>query len=278
VKEPYCFWSVANHSYAAMMQSAVDSARAVGVFKDFHVWTDRRIAGAVCHALPKLDKRGRLFPLHFLQQEVRKLNYHYYVWLDADTYFVRHPGNVLRVLQGAPVHASLESDAASPAHVQPDWQDCSLSNFTKLMRFNGVRSRGIFTVNGGFWIVHREAIDTFCRLAWGFWDFCKRAGYELDLEPLLSYATQMLCGNPYAHTLKATANLWAVDRKGCYAGALPDGRDWEYIDEFSGESLKINPAIVHAMHSKRALVARARGLAALGSRTRTAVSRGDGGL
>jgi hypothetical protein len=241
-----------------MLQTALDSARAVGVFKDFHVWTDRPIDGAMGHPLKRFNPRGGLFRLDLLYDQVRKLKYDYFVWLDADSFFVRNPGDVLRVLQGAPVHASLEHDAASRDHVQPDWQRCSLSNFTKLMRFNGVRSRGVFTVNSGFWIVHREVIENFCRLAWDFSDFCHKVGYRFGFEPLLAYATQMLCGNPYTHNLKHSADLWAVDRNGHYSGLLPDGRDWQYLDHFSGESMKVNSAIIHAMHSRRALAAQAR--------------------
>jgi len=68
MRERYCFWSVVNGQYALMMQSAVDSARAAGVFKDFHVWTDRPIRGAICHANKKLKKSGGLFKLGFLQR------------------------------------------------------------------------------------------------------------------------------------------------------------------------------------------------------------------
>jgi len=258
MKDDLCFWSIASGSYAKMAQCLVDSARRVGVFKDFHIWTDGSVEGAICHRLRASKARAPLAQLRLLQQEVRKLKYDYWVWLDADTFFVRHPGNVLRVLHGAPVHSSLESNAALPEPAEPDWGICSLSNFTKLMRFSGVRSRGIFTLNSGFWVVHRDVIDTFCGLAWDFWIFCKRVGYLFQFETLLAYATQMLCGNPYAHTLKSTADLWAPDRDGKYSGRVPDGRGWKYVDQFSGDRFKVNPAIVHAMHSKRALVAMAR--------------------
>src|SRR5437764_124175 len=35
VRKRYCFWSVANGTSARMMQRLVDSARSVGVFKEF---------------------------------------------------------------------------------------------------------------------------------------------------------------------------------------------------------------------------------------------------
>jgi hypothetical protein len=254
VRERYCYWSVVDGDYARMMQSVVDSARAVGVFKDFHVWTDQPIDGAICHRIEKLDKNFYLFKLRFLQDQVRRLNYDYFVWLDADTWFVRNPGDLMRVMQGAPVHSSLESDACFPENIRPDWWGCSLKNYSLLMRFKGVRSASIFNVNAGFWIVHHDAVNTFCELALDFWEFCMAAGFEFTEEPPLAYATHMLCGNPYLHTLRHTADLWASDWTGCYAGSLPDGQGWEFVDYFSEQTFKVNPAIVHAMRSKEALM------------------------
>src|SRR5205814_4957356 len=127
--------------------------------------------------------------LHYLRDAVKRLKYDYFVWLDADTYFVRNPGDVLRVMRGAPVHSSLESDACNPSNVRTDWWDCSLTNYATLMRFKGVRSKAIFNVNAGFWIVHHDVIDRFVELALEFWEFCQKAGFTFTEEPPLAYAT-----------------------------------------------------------------------------------------
>ena len=69
----------------------------------------------------------------------------------------------------------------------------------------------------------------------------------------------MLCGNPYLHTLRATSDLWASDWAGAYNNRFPDGKPWEFIDYFKLKSYTVNPAIVHAMRCKGALIARALG-------------------
>src|SRR5271154_4100486 len=89
MRERYCYWSAVDGIYAQMMQTVVDSAREAGVFKDFHVWTDRPIDGATCHPAANFDKTLYLFKLRFLRDEVSRLDYDYFVWLDADSYFVR---------------------------------------------------------------------------------------------------------------------------------------------------------------------------------------------
>ena len=253
MRERYCFWSVVDGAYAQMMQAAVNSARQVGVFKDFQVWTDQPIEDATCHWVENIDKTLYLFKLRFLRDEVSRLNYDYFVWLDADNYFVRDPGDLLRLMQGSPVHSSLESDACVPGNVREDWWGCSLKDYATLMRFMGVRSRAIYNVNAGFWIVHHDVIARLCELAFEFWDLATRAGFEFTEEPPLAYATHMLCGNPYLHTLRQTADVWASDWTGSFDGRLPDGNPWEFVDYFSFDKFQVNPAIVHAIRSKEIL-------------------------
>ncbi len=62
----YCYWSVVDGDYSLMMQSVIASARKVGVFKEFHIWTDQPIKGAVNHELGKeCRERGRRKRLEF---------------------------------------------------------------------------------------------------------------------------------------------------------------------------------------------------------------------
>jgi len=73
----YCYWSVVDGDYALMAQAVVRSARRLGVFKDFHIWTDKPIEEAICHDAGKFEKWGCLFKLVFLRDAVQKLNYDY---------------------------------------------------------------------------------------------------------------------------------------------------------------------------------------------------------
>lgn len=251
----YCYWSVTDGIYTRMIAATVQSARRVGVFAPFHIWSDRPVPGADHHPVKPFDKNWYLFKLRFLVEEVKRLNYDYFIWLDADTYFVRKPRDVLRVLQGAPVHASLESDACAAGNCRPDWWGCPLGQYAALMRAKGVKSHSIYNVNAGFWIVHRDVIDTFCNLALDFWEFCRSRGFTFTEEPPLAYAVHMLCGNPHAHVIQRSSELWASDWTGCFADRMPDGKPWWFVDYFSEAKFPVNPAIVHAMRSKDALVA-----------------------
>lgn len=79
MKSSYCYWSVVDGEYAVMANSLVKSARQVGAFKDFHIWTDRPINGATCHKAGQFQKWGCQFKLTYLRDAVKQLNYDYFV-------------------------------------------------------------------------------------------------------------------------------------------------------------------------------------------------------
>lgn len=240
-----------------MMEVTIKSARSVGVVEPFHVWSSTPVAGAINHQDPFGSKTSYWFKFECLKEFVKLLPYDFFVWIDADSYFVRNPGNVLTIMQGDPVHSSLESDASSILNVRPDWWGCPLSIYVCLMRQLGVASKAVFNVNAGFWVVHRDAIDTFYDLAYRFLSVARKYGYDFTEEPPLAYATHMLCSNPSLHILRSTSEYWASDWTGHYADRLPDGMPWNFQDYFTEESFSVNPAIVHAMRSKSVLAAKA---------------------
>lgn len=250
----FCYWSVANGPYAEMMTCCIRSARAAGVGEEFHVWTDRPIPGAICHSCGDFEFNNYLFKFEFLKR-MPKLDFEFFVFLDADNYFVRHPGDVIAYTKGAPVHVVLESDCTKPFSVRSDWWGCPLPEYARLMREAGVRSRAIFNTNAGLWIVHRDVIDRMVEIALAFWDRCRSRGFQFTEEAPLAYVGHMLMGNPYAHVLEFDSQLWASDWTGCFANRLPDGQPWLFEDYLDGRRFLVDPAIVHCMRSKEMMVA-----------------------
>ncbi len=249
----FCYWSVADGDYAHMMAACIRSARQVGVQEDFHIWTDTSIPDAVCHAAGKYEHRNYLFKFDFLLKTIQ-LPYDYFVFLDADNFFVRHPGNLIRHTLGSPVHVVLESDCSRDTNTRPDWWGCPLDQYVRLMRECGVNSRSVFNTNAGFWIVHRDCAERMVELAMEFWNHCAMQMYSFTEEAPLAYAGHMLMGNPYAHVLEANPDVWASDWTGVYSGRLPDGSPWEFEDYMDEHRFRVNPAIVHAMRSKDVLI------------------------
>jgi hypothetical protein len=81
-RKKFCYWSVADGQHALMMPTCVRSARAAGVTEDFHVWSERAIAGAIAHDAGHFDKHLYQFKFDFLQKQAARLNYDYFVWLE----------------------------------------------------------------------------------------------------------------------------------------------------------------------------------------------------
>src|SRR5713226_6628179 len=104
----YCFWSVCDGAYGAMMENCVRTARRAGVFKEFHVFSDRSLAGCESFDAYKFEKAGGLFKLDYLKVGMSRLNFDYFVWLDADTVFTRNPIDLLGPLGKSPMHIPLE--------------------------------------------------------------------------------------------------------------------------------------------------------------------------
>lgn len=249
-----CFWSVADGAYAYMLKTLVHSFRAVGMQEDFHAFADQEIPGAATHLLEKFDKSFFHFKLDLLQNRVKNLDYDFFIFLDADNYFVRKPGHLLDLMEDSPFHSFLEGDCCLESNVRKEWHYCPLHTYVQFMRECGVTSKQICTMNAGFFMIKKEAIDTVCGLAQDFWKHCANAGYLFTEEAPLAYATQMLACDLEKHLLSHCRDIWASDWTGIFTDRLPDGKAWAFTDYMNHARFEVNPAIVHALKSKEILI------------------------
>lgn len=238
-----------------MMEAAVYSMRQVGIKEDIHVWSDRSISGAIAHDVGEPNKDHYLFKLHILANDVSKLFYDYYVFFDADSWFVRHPGDPTALCSTGPIHVSLESDCTDVENnKRPDWWGCPLDRYVSLMREKGVRSKSVYNCNAGFFVVSRPAVPHFYKLCMEFWNYAKENGHTFTEEAPMAYAAHMMMGDPYLHTLRNTASMWASDWMGHFKDRIPTDEPWQFFDYMSHTPFEVQPAIVHAMRSKQALI------------------------
>lgn len=250
-----CFWSVGDGECAFILQALVDSFRGVGMEGDFHVFSDRKIEGAITHLVAPFDKRGFFFKFAFLQSQLVLMDYDYFIYIDSDCLFVRKPPDLLSLVASSPIHFSLETVIAGDV-LQKNWWNCPLSEYVGMMRECGVTSKEIYTLNGGFFILRREAIETACGLAQDFFEYAQARGHIFPDEPLWGYAMHMLCEDPKKHLLSDHWDVWASDWKGEFAKSLPEGKPWTFEDYMTGKQHVVNPAIVHALRSKQLLIAK----------------------
>lgn len=251
----WCYWTVADGKHGDMMAGCIKSAREVGVQTDFHVWSDKPVAGAIHHQTGNFDKRNYLFKLHFLKNEVSKLDYDWFVFIDADSFFTRNPGNLPEQLcKRDPIHVCLESKCL-PESKRKDWWGIPTEKYIELMRKNGVKTYEIYNTNAGFWIVHKSVINQVYSLAMQFWEKCHKLGYtQTTEEPPLAYVGHMLIVYEAHHNMANGRNIWASDWKGVWKDKLPADETWKFTDYMNDLENDVKPAIVHAMRSKDALI------------------------
>lgn len=257
MNQEICFWSIGDGECAFILQALVNSFRQVGMTEDFHVFSDRQIEGATTHLVDSFDKRGFFFKFAFLQTEVAKWDYRYFVYLDSDTLFIRKPPPLIPLLENSPVHFFMETPLTKIKE-KKEWWNCPIDRYVAMMRDCGVTTKEIYSMNSGFYLLKKESIQIVCNLAQDFFDYAHSHGYFFPDEPLWNYAMHMLCDSPEKHLLKNYFDIWATDSKGVLAESLPTGDSWTFYDYLTNESCSINPAIIHALRSKSLLIDRGR--------------------
>lgn len=119
MRQRYCYWSVCDGPYAALMRQCVQSARRAGVFKEFHVLTDRPVEDCECYDAMEIEKTDQLFKLIYLKAGIAKLLFDYFVWIDADSWFVRNPTIVPDCPGKSPIHVPLTTNLSGLREEKP---------------------------------------------------------------------------------------------------------------------------------------------------------------
>lgn len=256
----FTYWTVATGDHAKMMKTCIASARRCGVVEDFHVWTDEpwetTDTGIIFHVIEQLSNDHYLFKFEYLKEEVSKLDYKYFVWLDADNIFVRKPRSFAALLRDNKWFVQLESKCEGPFVKRDNWWGIPTRWYKLLLHYKGVPAdQTIYNTNAGFWIVRKEAIDEFYEKAMDFFNYCRDELHLLDVteEAPLAFVGHFV-NDWQKNTYKKTNNFWACDWTGNYRERLPGGEPWTFEDYMSGEHNKNSPAIVHCMRSKELMI------------------------
>jgi hypothetical protein len=233
------------------MERCVRTARVAGVFREFHVLTDRPLKGCQCYDAYECDKAQGLFKLHYLKVGMSRLTFDYFIWLDADTVFVRNPVDILGVLGHSPIHVPLEV-SLSAMREDLEWKGLSITKLRDLYCEAGITSQ-TYLSQSAFWIVRREAIDAVYELAFQFVNLAKEKGVSVNVDAALGYAMQLLCADPEGHLLTKHPEVWASDGLGQVAEPLHNGKSWRWQPPAGREAVLINPALIHVPRTRRAV-------------------------
>ncbi|MCE7505977.1 hypothetical protein LZG75_06955 [Polynucleobacter sp. IMCC30063] len=245
-----------------MLQSLVASVKGVGLNYDFLTFSDEPIARAISCPLDSeinLDFHQK-WKFHYLYK-LRELDYDNFIFIDSDHYFVRKPTIALPdLLAGDSWHTFLESPINSPSTKRPDWWSMPNSMMVDLWRSFGVKQKILYNTNGGFFICKKNMIEQILATSILFDEHQNAYGLSLPEEVTDAVLTHLFSLDYCKHLHSRHIDHWASEWTNALGGNLPDGSNWEFEEYMTRERSIVNPAIVHAMRSKVALIDKGRAI------------------
>lgn len=257
MKNKICYWSISWGDYDYMVQSLVNSFKNVGMKEDFITYTEKPINNCINYRLDTSINLDQLqfFKFEYLKNKMQQMDYDIFVFIDADHFFVRKPDiEIEDILSGAPWHSFLESPVNTSNTRRGDWWGIPNYNFINSMRSNGILSKEIRNTNGGFWICNKNFINQAHGLAYQFHNYLKSNGFTVPEEVSIAYLSHLMSPKLEDRYLEKFTNYWASDWTEIFKDKIPEDKQWEYTSYMTFEKIKVQPAIVHAMRSKKALV------------------------
>jgi hypothetical protein len=249
-------WSVAWGDYRYMLQSLMESIRSVGIDHDILTFSDEPLYGVTsCEMDPSIQMDFKQYWKFKYLSKISKLDYDLFVFIDSDHYFVRKPSKDFEEIIGSdPWHSFLESPINAEQTKRGDWWGVPNQSMTQLYREFGVNQDTVYSTNGGFWICRKSFANHAASVASIFNEFQKSKGLDLPEEVFVAILSHMFSMDYSDRFHSRYMDTWASEWTGVLADRLPSGEPWQFQEYMTHAKSSVNPAIVHAMRSKNALV------------------------
>ena len=249
-------WSVAWGEYRYMMQALMRSIRDVGVGCDLLTFSDEPLDGVMSLEMDtKIEMDFKQYWKFRYLPRLAELDYDLFVFIDSDHYFVRRPPREFAEVIGSdPWHSFLESPINSPSTRRGDWWGVPNQEMVKVYRGFGVNQRTVYSTNGGFWMCRREFLAHASSVGLLFRDYQRGLGLDLPEEVAIAVMSHMFSKDYSKRMHSSNMDFWASEWTGVLQDRVPDGEPWTFQEYMTHARGEVNPAIVHAMRSKKALV------------------------
>jgi hypothetical protein len=249
-----CFFTYADGDWVYMAQTMVSSMRECGVSSDIICFGDKPILGATHTHYRKLtaeQKNLYFFKLDLLATFSHATEYDYLVWLDADCLFIRPlPDDFLSPMKISPLHGHLTWNF----NIQPDfwWWGRTAGEIMATYRKYGVTTDEIYAMNGGYWIVERKFISAMYDMI-QYFRAAEPDNNTLVDEVVIAWVLHLVTGNLGTHIGTNKRSDFALYEFAVDRLPLPDkiiGSAHPGLDAY----MQIDPAIVHLIHGKSAMI------------------------
>lgn len=249
-------WSVAWGDYRYMMQTLMDSIRTVGITHDILTFSDEPLAGVVsCEMDKSINMDFKQYWKFKYLQKIQEMDYDLFVFIDSDHYFVRKPSrDFSEIIGDDPWHSFLESPINSEITKRNDWWGVPNHQLTEIYRNFGVTQDTVYNTNGGFWMCRRSFIKQASSVGMLFRDYQRNLGLDLPEEVAIAVMSHLFSMDYTKRFHRGHIDVWASEWTGALQDRIPDGSEWDFQEYMTHSRFSVNPAIVHAMRSKSALV------------------------
>jgi hypothetical protein len=249
-------WSVAWGDYRYMTQNLMDSIRKSGIDHDILTFSDEPLHGVVsCEKDPAIQMDFKQYWKFKYLTKVAQLDYDLFVFIDSDHHFVRKPSkDFSEIIGDDPWHSFLESPINSAQTKRGDWWGVPNPSMTRLYRDFGVVQDTVYSTNGGFWMCRKAFASHASNVAFLFNDFQRSKSLDLPEEVAVAVLSHMFSLDYSKRFHSSYLDIWASEWTGVLSDKIPAGEPWAFQEYMTHEKSIVNPAIVHAMRSKNALV------------------------
>ena len=249
-----CFFTYADGDWVYMAQTLVSSMRDCGVTSDIICFADKPILGATHTYYRKLtdaQKHMNLFKTDLLSTFSYAAEYDYLVWLDADCVFVHQlPDDFLAPMEVSPLHGLLTWNF----NIQPDfwWWGRTAGEIMATYRKYGVTTDEMYAMNSGYFIVAREFIPAMCDLVQYFRTAEPDNNTQMD-EVVIAWVLHLVSSNLGTHIGTNKRSDFALYEHSLERLPVPTEINVSVHNVFDAY-VRVDPAIVHLIHSKSAMI------------------------
>jgi hypothetical protein len=230
--------------------------RNCGIEHDIVVYCDEPLHGCKTRAMIKeiqMDQT-QYWKFEYLVK-VAEMDYDLLVFIDSDHYFVRKPILDFSEIIGNDVwHSFLESPLNDTTTLRSDWWSVKNENMVNLWRQFGVSQKVVYNTNGGFWICKKEFAKHAKYVVNNFRQYQAKLGLNLPEEVPIGVLSHMFSLDYEKRMHKNYMDIWASEWTGALKDNIPEGMPWKFVEYMTHKESVVDPAIVHAMRSKNALV------------------------
>ena len=252
-KANFAYYTATNQSSnTRMIEAMIRSARKRGIQEDFHTFTPGNVNGAVNHPWEAKRPWKHMQKVEIARDHMASLGYEYVVWLDSDTWFTRHPGDLMPLLRDNAFWIQGESELTAPKLRHGDWWGCPIGRLPGEFRRFGCNQNRLWTTNGGMFIMRSDAIPELSAKAFEVYDyFLKNISRTTEDETPLAFLGHLFVEDPDLNRKELTGSTWFCDWMGRFKDVEPVGGALTAEDWLTGETWPAaNPAIIHAMRAK----------------------------